>query len=613
MAELESLTRLTAIVEALAAVGGKERGEPLRADDWNVLVSSLVELAKLTQSRERALQDLLQAQFATVDHQHLGQVSLDWFDESTRALIEKPGLNATQAASVARIERDLKTLGQRVDTTIERLDKLERELDNTRDRDLGRTKQFDRIDLRVENLLGLEQRVTGLRGEFAGLDSQLKEALVFRDRLRDPTGAEIDVLGLVQRVSELDKLRDNLRLADGTLGRLRDVERQLVELGDKGVSGDALNEAVRAQLHVASTYDDVVRTRLGEALTPTLDTRFASVTTSLGEVRGEIGALRQDSVRTRDLEALGTRLGATERELGRVGQLSTGVESLGTRLTSVESDVRVQRQELTGLAALGGRLDGVDQRVLGLEQTSAEVGTLRSAVTGLSRELERDRTQYALDFGDLRERIGKLDPLDGRVGLLTEQLTAATTRLDGFDGRVGRQEAQLGELGPRVTAFERTSQGLPELRARMETALSQGLPLAAADAARVSNLTQRVDTLGRWQNTVETRFSDVNDKLARVDVLQPRLTQLESQQQAFAAFQTRADAQLTGLGRVPAQLGALEQRVGSAERLGVELGELRKTIEPTLSALRDLPAHVLQLEDLRKPGIERPLRPRGGV
>ena len=69
MASTAQLERVRVLVERLAPLSNAQRGELIRADDWNALVSALVDVA-------RALLDPTAAGVPT--HEHIDQVTLAW-------------------------------------------------------------------------------------------------------------------------------------------------------------------------------------------------------------------------------------------------------------------------------------------------------------------------------------------------------------------------------------------------------------------------------------------------------------------------------------------------------------------------------------------------------
>ena len=54
MASTESLELLARVIDRLEPLGSMTPGEPLRADHWNALVSSIADLARLGRTLARA-------------------------------------------------------------------------------------------------------------------------------------------------------------------------------------------------------------------------------------------------------------------------------------------------------------------------------------------------------------------------------------------------------------------------------------------------------------------------------------------------------------------------------------------------------------------------------
>src|SRR5512134_2041235 len=97
----QDLERLRALLGQLTAIGGARRGELIRADDWNALVSAVEDIARAVLAIDPAA--------AVPSHEHLDQVTSAWLSPDLRELLERgPLADPAAQKRLTEIEQTLK-------------------------------------------------------------------------------------------------------------------------------------------------------------------------------------------------------------------------------------------------------------------------------------------------------------------------------------------------------------------------------------------------------------------------------------------------------------------------------------------------------------------------
>ena len=251
MSRAESLELLNSLITGLAPLGDMTPGRPLRATEWNDLVGAIRTMANLAVARERTTDDYLDDRYAPIDHQHLGQIGLEWFEPSTRALLEQNVNGAVEQKADLKAARDeIAQLRTAFDDLRRQVATLRGDQDGLRDSDTARIKDIDRVAVRVESLRNVEGRVSGLDQRLGSMSTDLQAALAFRNELRDPAGNAIDVRGMGERIASLEGIRDNLRTASGELVQIRELESAVARLEERNLERADLDEAVLRGLRI---------------------------------------------------------------------------------------------------------------------------------------------------------------------------------------------------------------------------------------------------------------------------------------------------------------------------------------------------------------------------
>src|SRR5690606_13514410 len=127
-------------------LAGKQTGAPLRADDWNVLVGAVGELAKIARARALGTADALAAGYAPAEHAHRGQVGIEWFDAPTRDLVEgRAGAEFTVRDDIRRLDKGVGLLRTDVEGLKSELSSLRELVLQLRDEVIGGNRKLGTV------------------------------------------------------------------------------------------------------------------------------------------------------------------------------------------------------------------------------------------------------------------------------------------------------------------------------------------------------------------------------------------------------------------------------------------------------------------------------------
>lgn len=604
MAE-QDLSHVDAIIEDLAGLASKQRGAPLRADDWNVVVDAVRELALIARGRAITTADALAANYAPLEHEHLAVVGLDWLDGPTRALVEGKGAgDFTVRDDIKRLDKGVSGLRTDLGNLSSEVTSLRELVLQLRDEVIGGNRKFGKLELRVEALKDLERGVERIGSDFSKLDGRLGEVLELRDKIGDGEG-QIDLAGLGKRVDELEQMRSKL-IGNSAPPDLRALQQDLIKLADRfdevgpGKAVD-LSDASKAQLEqlldaeLAST-----KIRLDA-----LDAKTLSQAEALSQQADTLGKLG-------DFELASTKVGELESQLGDLAGKYGQLEGQSSKLE-------------TQLGAVAGKLDGfdagldqrIDNKLAGIElggSVDAE------ALVGIGSRLD----QLETGVGKLDEQFGSLGDLDARFAAKASldqfgaSLGAHASRLDVLDQSFADAGAGLDDLGSRLGKVEGSTSTLGAWRGTVDNkldSLAQGsnaealaLRVGDLEAAQLATNTWRTGTLGRL-DALEVGASEAKEareglagqlasQVLAQTTLGDQLGGLAANVEGLASWRGGVDGQLETLastlgeqadlgGRVSAiegmQLGKLDGRVASVEgslsTLSTTLSEAKKSLD----------------------------------
>lgn len=536
-----TLELLAGIIDGLEPVGGKTQGVPLRAADWNTMVTAVVDLARLVESRERNLESQLERRFATVEHSHTGEVGMSWFEPRTRALLEEgTSGSAEQRAALGQLRQDVDRLRQDMAQLRQDVEGLRADFDGLRDDDQARGGELSRLALRVESLADVEDHVTVLTGEFSAINENLAAALDFRRQLVDVDGSAIDVRGLVSRVGDLETLRRNLTTANGELVRIRELESEIRRLGTVAVDRNDIDEVILDRLRA-------------------------------GEILNEAGLV--ESVAERVRTDLGPRIDGLDERTATLGadhaELSSRVDAQSSQLSGFDGRVDAAEDALAGLSGVAPQLAGLTTRVSGLEtRTLANQSAVESLPNVLLRLSELEREIEPLPglvegFAGLGEQVERLELAGGRIDELFGHL-------DGLGGRLTAAESGLSDLVAVRPQIAGNSEAVAALGQRLVASEAQ-LDNLAGLPQQITDLDARTQDLPAWRASTESRLEDLGqlridaDRLARLEELNAEHgSSLRELSRSFGGF----EQQLPTLLELPSRLEAFGERLSKLDRPG---------------------------------------------
>jgi len=498
MPTVADLERLQALVTRLVPLASAQPRTLIRAEDWNLVVGALIELARSVLAADGAA--------AVGPHDHTDQVQLSWLDGRLRSLLEQgPLTDPASQARVGALERRLTSTAATLDGVRGGLADVRARVDDVTTRDLVREADVTKVRRTVEALGDSRGDVLGLRESLQALREDLQRAIEVGRQL-EVDGQPLDVPALVARVGELETLREHLTMPDGRPLDAAELERRLTELTNTLVTEQELDEAL-SQFHPQLSADESARLKediLGAAdarvasavdglrreLGATIDRRLADVDGRVaGAVQAALPGVREQivgDVRTEITDAVAagaaTQQAFTERAVAERAEavtrdLTAAIDQVAASVpAAAEAEVgrqlEAQLPELqAGIAALGQRADGLDARAGAVEGGLAEHATvlsgLQAALTDLSTRLDRQIAAVLDKAGANAQQL--VDDATARLrtelGQLADQLVA-----DRVAGAINDIRGEMREI-----ARDEVGAALPEIDKRMERILDREL------------------------------------------------------------------------------------------------------------------------------------------
>lgn len=518
MAQTETLTQVARIVGKLEPLGQKGRGMPIQASDWNQLVTSMVELAKLVNLSESNRADVLSARYAPVEHTHTGQVDLSWFTPPTRELVEGRG-GVELKAAVDKVGQDVARLREELAALRAQLDKLQRQQDTLADRERARETSQDRILRQIEGMGAFERRLTEVNVRFDKLGPRMEEILKLRGVLQDDAGQPLDLRGLVQRVTKVERLEDNLKLSTGEVGRLRDVEREMARLSDEVVRIPHLDRVINERLSTGLVLEGPAAEGLLKLAEERFKGRFEELGTRVTTVQSELGNTREDlDVRIHLLNELTGRVDTVGALAERVPELSTRLSGMTTELGTLRTAVGGQATQVSGLSTELGTL----RTTLGSQATqvsglSTELATVKTALGGHAGRLQAVE-QLSPRLETVERNAAALPVMEQRLATVegsTRATQANIADLPTLRNRLTATESQLFNVSTRVTVTEKTG-----------TQLTQRVDQLAPLTSRVQALETTTATLTTWRTTTTQKLTTIDESLTSLTEVRTQLSSI---------------------------------------------------------------------------------------
>ena len=463
MTTVEDLERLQALIERLGPLGSVQRGEPIRAQDWNSLVGTVVEVARavLGEGRNQSVSS----------HEHVDQVTLAWLDPKLRALLERgPLADPAAEARIASLERQVAALSAQIDRLQSGVTDVRNRVVDVKTNDLVRQNELTSLRRSFEGQADPREEILSMRQTLGSLQNEVRIAVEVSGRLTH-NSQPIDVAGMVDRLEQVEQLRDRLTLPDGSLLDARGLENRLTQLTNTLVTEQELDDALKTRAVVVPQDQlDLLETKVRAGIKTDLD---ASNAQFADQLRGEVD----------------NRLAGVDALVARaVGDALPGVQNATLEVFRPELAAAVQQGMADTQAVLERQLDAATNNV------RSELGSrLDDLSSGVSTQV---RKELSVQLRDQLEPIGK------RVLQLEDQVDSVLIRIGDHGGR-------LTQLGSRIEVVARDS-------ATADDTLQSSLlgELNRRDLANQQALDQRLLQLTLSTGTlIDSRISAASDSI----------------------------------------------------------------------------------------------------
>ena len=517
--------QIAALADQVVPLGKKARGMPLAADDWNQIVSIVSALLKIDQEQDDDTGSRLDSAYARADHQHLGQVTLEWLDAGLQSRLADGESSISTRQMLAAMQKTVDGLREEVSRLTALVTSQQTVIDAATSDEIDRKRQLAIVETRFASIDDLRVTVGGIAKSQTALDKNVKAVLDLRGKLTDAAGTPIDLSALAGHVSELQGLRDSLTGVDGKPLRLKDLQVQLIDLSDQipragGVSApvfDAQFAAATANLETKLTKDSQTRIetlrgellaaddKVANTLTAKIDlglttSRDATLEATTGLVKaaeGRLGASVTDqvtatrktlsaSLRDQADAAVSAGLATVDTRIGSA--VDQRVNLLGTKLATdldVSVSGKVDQRIATTATSLGSRLAAVETNMTAISAAIPEQVDKRVTTATAALQVRFD-TQADARAAALQESLVPI--IDQRVN------TGLDTGLIKIRGAASQTVADaLGDLDARIaTSVTSATRTLPDqVAAQVKTQITQAnIPgqITAANTATTAQL-----------------------------------------------------------------------------------------------------------------------------
>jgi len=373
MASSAELNRLNALIIRLVPLTKASPGKLVRADDWNTIVSTLIEVG-------RAIYAETESQEVPA-HNHLDEVSISWLDSALSKRLNGGALSdPIQAGKFSALERKMAQLGKQIGRLKLDIQNALGEVDRIATRDLSREKVLQGLDLRVDGLRDAREDVGELRLTLQGLNQQITTVQTIGDQLRGPTGSIIDVSSLSQQVNELSTLREQLKDANGEILTGIGIDQKIAEALNKLGAKNDLNDAATPQPgNDREGISELVKAELDSRIALALDAR---INTTLNTFRTSV-----DSNVNRQLQGLDARIRtAIDNEFPRLeSRVQLDLQNqLAKNTSTIDALIRQQVEaEFKQRLTRGELLDGANREGLVKELSNTIDESIAGSLRGL--------------------------------------------------------------------------------------------------------------------------------------------------------------------------------------------------------------------------------------
>lgn len=444
MANTSTLEQIADLVQQVTPLGGKRRGMPIEAEDWNTVVNVLTEILGIDRLQESGGSQALESRFAAVHHEHVGDVASDWLAADLQSSFGGLGVEARR--SLAEMNARLQALSNEVARLTNLTQTQQGLLDQAQVADFDRDRLMRSLDSRFGTVDSLRTLVDGVSTQVTNVSKNVDTVLELRRVLTDPQGTPIDFGAIRADLKGLQELSENLKGIDGKPVRLKDVELRLSQLQDVTGTGGDRNLDNRIGVSVGAAEErlnlrfadrsDQLRTEMNEANEGRITGLRVELNTTINTQTAEQIAGAETRLGSRLDEALVTNNGQLRAEIVETARQELAIAQTG-------SEGRLNTQFSNGIAALQQEiLTGIDNRIAGqLDRRFGELqGGLDQRIADVQVNLERTIDQTVQD------RIGSaVGSIDGRVQeLFKSAMSDFDQRVDAVIDR-GLERANLNE------------------------------------------------------------------------------------------------------------------------------------------------------------------------
>lgn len=403
-----SLERLETLLKRLGPLAQAARGELIRADDWNALVNSVMDLARAILAEEQSGD--------VPPHTHTDEVSMSWLDKALRTLISGgPLTDPLQDKRLIQLERRVQTVSEDVANRKSDVIDVRNELSRITTKDLARENTVVTLDRKVEGLRDGREEIGGLRKTLDTIQSDIRTVQTITGRFQGDDGQIIDIRGLSGRVKELEGLRGQLTDANGEILSAVKLDQKLAELSNTLVTEDELKTTLDERL---GNIDSQISDTLEGRISANIDERVSS---TLNGFRAEV-----DASVAKGFEGMDSRIASAvaDEMPGIREQVVAAVQ------TQFQGKLDALKEELT--AVISARTDAVRQDML--KTNEALKGGFTAMLDERIEMLQKERSEAISKAMDTvrKEFDAKLDKRDAIVAgsLRTEMASYVNDRLE---------------------------------------------------------------------------------------------------------------------------------------------------------------------------------------
>src|SRR5215470_16314028 len=223
MPTVAQLDRLKALVDKLTPLMQIQRGELIRAQDWNDVVGTLLEVARAVLADDVTPQTV-------PPHEHPDQVKTSWLDPTLRAILQGgPLVDPAQDGRLGEVERRASRLSSMLDQIQSDSSEVRNRVSEISTRDLTRQADITSVRRTVDGINARGDEIQALRVTLASIQKDVQVAVSVGSQLQ-VNGQTVDMAAIDQRISSVEQLRDRLRTPAGDLLDATQLESRLTEL-----------------------------------------------------------------------------------------------------------------------------------------------------------------------------------------------------------------------------------------------------------------------------------------------------------------------------------------------------------------------------------------------